>query len=217
MRTPTQVTAVAAIDAPECELDQALALLRAAGCADPEALAVGEGDRLLLALHRALTGGDLEIAVQCVSCDELNVATLSAQTVPPCAPRSAWLAPGAGLRQPTYADLAALPDDPALAETELIERCTIGSPSRPARPEQLELVDDALTGPLVTACVECGQPLETPADVERLVLEGIQRCAMTVDVELHLLASTYGWSLAEIESLTDDRRGRLARLVADGR
>jgi hypothetical protein len=217
MRTPTQATALAAIGASDDELGQALALLRVAGCAEPEALTLGEGDRLLLALHRAITGEDLEVAVECDACETVSVVMLSPQTVPPHEPRCALLGPGAGLRQPTYGDLMRLPDDPGLAEAELLGRCSVGTPPRPPRSEQLELVDDALTGPVVVLCVECGQPIETAADVQRLVLESLQRCALTLDLELHLLASRYGWSLAEIESLPDDRRRRLANLVADGR
>jgi hypothetical protein len=217
MRAPSQAAAVAAIGASEDELGQALALLRAAGCAAPEALTLGEGDRLLLALHRALTGRDVEVAMRCTVCDTVSVATLTAQTVPEHEPRCAWLGPGAGLRQPTYGDLLALPGDPARAAAALLARCTIGTPPQPATAAHLDLVDDALTGPIVLACVECGQLLETVGDVQRLALEGLQRCALSIDVELHVLASTYGWSLAEIESLPDDRRRRLATLAADGR
>ena len=218
MQTPTQAVAAAALGASDDELGQALALLRACGCAEPEALTLAEGDRLLLGVHRELAGADIEVAVRCVTCDTVNVATLTPSTVAEDAPRCAWLGPGAGLRPPTYGDLVGLPrHDPAVAEAELLVRCTVGTPLRPARPEQLELVDDTLTGPVLLACSNCGQLLETPADVQRLVLEGVQACAETLDFELHLLASTYGWSLAEIESLPDARRRRLADLVADGR
>jgi hypothetical protein len=217
MRTPTQATALAAIGASDDELGQALTLLRVAGCSDPEALTLGEGDRRLLALHRAITGKDLEVAVECDACETVSVATLSPETVPPHEPRSALLGPGAGLRQPTYGDLVGLPDDAGTAEAELLARCTVGTPPRPASSEQLALVDDALTGPVEVACVECGRLLESAADVQQLVLENLQRCALALDLELHLLASRYGWSLAEIEGLPDDRRRRLANLIADGR
>jgi hypothetical protein len=215
MRTPTQASALAAIAAPDDELGQVLALLRAAGVVEPETLTVGEGDRLLLALHRDLTGADVEVAVECSRCETVNVAALSPELVPPDRPRCAWLGPAVGLRQPTYADLLRLPADPSLAEAELLARCSLGTAKESPRSEQLEPVDDALTGPIALECVECGERLEVAADVQRLVLEGLQRCALTLDTELHVLASTYGWSLAEIESLPDDRRRRLARLAAD--
>jgi hypothetical protein len=67
VRTPSQAAALAAIAASGDELAQALALLRVAGCPQPESLTLGEGDRLLLALHRALTGADVEVALACPS------------------------------------------------------------------------------------------------------------------------------------------------------
>ncbi len=217
MRTPTQAAALGAIGASDDELAQALALLRVAGQPAPEDLTLGEGDRLLLELHRALTGGDAEVELRCPACETLNVATLSPQTVPAAVPRCAWLGPGGGLRQPTYGDLLGLPADPEQAEAELLARCVVGAPSRPVLAEAFEIADDALSGPICIACVECGQPLQAPVDVQRLVLEGLQRCALTLDYELHVLASAYGWSLREIESLPDARRRHLVSLVAEGR
>ena len=67
------------------------------------------------------------------------------------------------------------------------------------------------------ACVECGAALEVAADVEQLVLEGCSEHAAEVELEIHLLARAYHWSLATIEALPDVRRSRLARFVADGR
>ena len=209
--------AVAALGSSGDELGQVLALHRAAGVSEPELLTVAAGDRQLLALHRALTGRDVEVAATCAQCESVSVAVLSPEVVPPEAARSAWLGLGGGLRAPTYADLLELPADPWAAEAELLLRCTVGAPARDPEPRELERIDDSLTGPINLGCVECGAALEVAADVERLVLEGLQRHAAEVEVEIHLLASAYGWSLPVIESLPDERRRRFARLVADGR
>jgi hypothetical protein len=217
MATVSATAAVAALGSSGDELGQVLALHRAAGIDDPEHLTVADGDRRLLALHRALTGRDVEVAATCAACDAVSVAIVSQQTVPRRAPRSASLAPGGGLREPTYGDLLELPSDPGDAEAELLRRCTVGSPARAPGPEELERVDDSLAGPISLACIECGLVLEVGADVERLVLEGLQRHATEIDVEIHLLAGAYGWALPVIEALPDERRRRFARLVADGR
>jgi hypothetical protein len=217
MGTPSGAAAIAALGSSADELGQVLALQRAAGVAEPERLTLAAGDRRLLALHRALTGRDPEVVAACGACDAVNAAVLSPGTVPPEAPRTARLGAGGGLREPTYADLLGLPADAEAAEAELLRRCTVGAPARPARPGDLDLVDDSLAGPLVLECVACGAVLEIALDVERLVLQGLQRHAAEVELEIHLLASAYGWSLAAIEALPDERRRRMARLVADGR
>ncbi len=217
LRSPNGPDTIAALGLSESELGQVLALLRASGVEEPAQLTVAAGDRRLLELHRRLTGRDVEVAVTCRACDTVSAAALSPDTVPAEAPRSVWLGRGGGLREPVYGDLLALPPDPIEAEGELLRRCTIGTPPRSAQPEDIEKVDHSLTGPILLECVGCGEPLAVAADVELLVLSGLQRYALEVEHEIHLVASAYGWSLAVIEALSDERRRRLARFVADGR
>jgi hypothetical protein len=217
MSTLSGAAAVAALGSCDDELGQVLALHRAAGIEQPEQLTLAVGDRRLLELHRALTGRDLEVAATCAGCDAVSVAVLSPRTVPPQAARTAWVGPGGGLREPTYGDLLDLPADPQAAEAALLRRCTVGAPARAPGRRELERVDDSLAGPITFACVECGAAVEVAADVERLALEGLQRHAAEIELEVHLLARAYGWSLTAIEDLTDERRRGFARLVADGR
>jgi hypothetical protein len=217
VRSPTAVAAIAALSSSDDELGQVLALHRAAGVEEPERLTISAGDRRLLELHRRLTRRELEVAVTCRACKTVNAIQLSPETVPPDAPRSAWLEPGAGVRGPTYADLIGLPSEPDEAEAELLRRCTVGAPGRAAAPTDLELVDDSLTGPILLECVDCGEPIVLAADVERLVLVDLQRFAHEVEYEIHLVAGAYGWSLETIEGLPDERRRRLAHFVLDGR
>jgi hypothetical protein len=215
--TLSAAAAVAALGSAGDELGQVLALHRAAGVDEPERLTLSVGDRRLLALHRSLTGRDVEVAAACAECEAVNVAVLSPHTVPPHAARTAWLAPGAGLREPTYGDLFDLPADPQVAEAALVRRCVVGAPARAPDPQELERIDGSLAGPITLVCAACGAEVEVAADVERLVLEGLQRHAGEIEVEIHLLAGAYGWSLPAIEDLPDERRRRFARLVADGR
>jgi hypothetical protein len=215
LRSPSGTAAVTALGSSDDELGQVLALLRAAGIDEPERLSVAAGDRRLLELHRLLTGRDVEVAVTCGSCGTVNSALVSRETVPEEAPRSVPLGTGGGVRAPIYADLVALPRDPTDAVDELLRRCTVATPSEAPRPEALELVDDSLTGPILLECVECGESLEAAVDVELLALAGLQRHALAVEHEVHLLARAYGWSLDAIEALPDERRRRLARFVGD--
>ncbi|HEV2890601.1 MAG TPA: hypothetical protein VGX28_09515 [Frankiaceae bacterium] len=198
------------------ELAQATALLAAAGYDAPRT-ALGAGDRALLDVHRAVTGRDLELTLTCGACDAVSSVLLGPRTVPPWEPRSVPLGPGAGVREPTYADLAGLPPDVDVATEELLRRCTVGTPSRAATADDIDAVDTTLSGPLVAVCAECGATVESPVDVQRLVLESLMRVLDDADVEVHLLARTYGWDLATIEALPPDRRSRFAWLVAEGR
>lgn len=217
MTSLSGTAAIAALGSAGDELGQVLALHRAAGVLDPERLAVSIGDRRLLTLHRLLTGRDVEVAATCSGCETVNVAVLSRDTVAPPVARTAWLGLGGGLREPTYGDLLELPADPRAAEAELLRRCTVGVPQRAPVPDDLERVDDSLAGPIRLACAACGAAVEVAADVERLVLEGLQHHAAEIELDVHLLAGAYGWSLTAIEALPDERRRRFARLVADGR
>ncbi len=217
MASFSAAAAVAALGSADNELGQVLALLRAAGVQEPEQLTLSVGDRRLLALHRSLTGRDVEVAATCAECEAVNEAVLSARTVPPHAARTAWLAPGGGLREPTYGDLVDLPADPKVAESALVRRCIVGALAHVPDPQELERIDGSLAGPISLACAACGATIDIAADVERLVLESLQRHAAEIEVEIHLLAGAYGWSLPAIEALPDDRRRRLAGLVVDGR
>ena len=208
---------LAALDGAGNEVGQAVALLAASGVEHPERLALGDGDRALLGLCRTVTGHEVEVVAVCPACGELSEAQLGEGSVPAAAARVARLGCGGGLREPCYADLEGLPADPAAAVEELLARCVVGEPSRLPRPEDLELVDDSLAGPVVIACSDCGEPIAVDVDIERAVLERLERRAREVDREVHLLASSYHWSLAEIESLGERRRRTLAELAGEER
>jgi hypothetical protein len=206
---------LAALDQDESEVGQAVALLSAAGVENSDELSVGEGDRLLLKLCRTLTGHDLDVVAVCPACGELSEVVVSPEAVPQATPRMVPLGTGGGLREPIYRDLRRLPLDPEEALRELLSRCVVGSPSRAPGPADLALVDESLTGPIAIACTACGEPIAVDVDVERAVLERLARRAQEIDEEVHLLASTYHWSLGEIEALGDERRRALAWLVAE--
>jgi hypothetical protein len=208
--------ALAVLRQPDTELEQAVALLAALG-RDPASMPVGAGDRLLLTMQHAATGRDLELAVACGGCGTTSEVTLGPDTMPGPHPRSAWWGPGGGLREPTYGDLYELPTEPDLAAAELLRRCTVGRPPRPAGPEELERVDDSLSGPLVFACSGCGEQVECAVDVQTVALRGLLAALDAFDAEVHLLAKTYQWDLASIETLPRQRRRRLAELIADDR
>lgn len=196
-------------------LAQTVAVLRVARPdPDPDSLPVSEGDRLLLDVHEQALGRPLEHAVQCPSCGTWSTLVLTSSSVGPHAPRSAWCAPGVGLREPTYADLRAADGD----SDTLLARCRLGPAATPPPTlGDLAGVEGSLCGSVRSSCVECGTPVVVEVDVARLVLEALGLLRAEIDLEVHLLATGYGWDLASIERLPDDRRRRLASLVSGGR
>jgi hypothetical protein len=213
---PSRLALLRAVEEADSEFREVVALLQACGIADCTPYPVGVIDRLLLHAHRAVLHRDLEVPVACPACRVLIALPLGVDDVPEYSPRSAWCGPGLGVREPTGADLADLPDDAEEAAFELERRCRIGPAEGPAAAGALDLVDQSLCGPVRVACVECGAPVSEFVDVQRLVTAAIADAVADVDVEIHLIASRYGWDLATIESLPDTRRVRLAALAGSG-
>jgi hypothetical protein len=207
--------ALAALRGHERELDQIMALLAAAGH-DVANLPVGAGDRRLLGLYQEITGHGLELTVACAACGSDSVVTLAPESLIQHRPRCAPCGPGGGLREPTYGDLAGLPAAADEAAAELLRRCTVGVPTRPVAAEDLDRVDDSLCGPMALACSGCGTAMTIPVDLQRLVLAELFLVLDRLDVDVHLLARAYQWSLETIESLPPERRRRLAWLVEEG-
>lgn len=194
----------------EREVDQVRVLLVDLGV-DPSTVTVGTADRLVLAQAEALTGRPLELAATC-SCGTVNAVTLTVAELPDATSASRWLGPGTGLRATTWGDLL---DLGSTEEEALLRRCTVGTPRPAPSPGDLADLDDALAGPIVTTCVDCGDELKLDVDLVTEALRRLVQVAATVDREVHLLASAYGWDLATIEGLPRHRRQRLSRMVAD--
>lgn len=217
-RQPRGVAMSAALDDADVLLEQAVSVLRAWpapadlerwGVDDPADLPVGAADRALLDVVEAATGHRLEHTVACPSCAAPTTLPLGRADVGEHHPRSAWCGPGAGAREPTYADLLAAGDDLG----RLLERCCTGTGGTL---DDLARTEGSLSGPLRSGCLSCGSPVVVDVDVVALALRELDAVRSEVDVEVHLLAASYGWDLQVIESLPDARRRRLAGLIAGG-
>jgi hypothetical protein len=210
---PSRLALLRAVEDADSEFGEAIALLQACGIADCMRYPVGVIDRLLLHAHREVLHRDLEVAVACPVCGVLVGLPLGIDDVPEYSPRSAWCGPGIGVREPTGADLAGLPDEAGEAALELEARCRIGPADGSAAAGALDRADQSLCGAVRVGCIECGAEVSEFVDVQRLVTAAIAEAAADIDVEIHLIASRYGWDLATIESLPDTRRARLAALA----
>jgi hypothetical protein len=179
------------------------------GVDDAAMLPVGIADRSLLEAHETLLGRPLERTVGCEACGAWTTLPLGRGDVAEHWPVSAWLGPGSGAREPTYADLLATAGAPDV----LLARCAIGEG---ATLTDLARVEGSLSGPLRSQCVECGAPLVEEVDVLALAVGALGELRAQIDREVHLLATAYGWDPSTIDALPDRRRRRLAELVSAG-
>ncbi|MFI9028593.1 hypothetical protein [Streptomyces sp. NPDC053560] len=146
-------------------------------------------------------------------------------------------------RLPSVADLTAVSataaHDPAEARRLLGARCvltavrdgrTAGQGRREADPEELErlpeavlkrfaeAVEEADPGAEVTlniACPECGTTTPAELDIAAYLWTELDAWARDVLLDVHLLASAYGWSEPEILALSPLRRRYYLELCAD--
>lgn len=210
-----------------------LAALRGADYRTVESLLLGERDKELLTLFREIFGEQIEGLADCPHCDapvEFSAAALSLFVVPP--ERGKFLeAESAGFsvsfRLPNSADLAAVAGegDSETARIKLFRRC-LGACSRSdgtsVPPENLpselinELIDRAAEkmgradpqGDIVFAlrCPSCDAPWEAPFDIAAFFLSYLHAWAKRLLLEVHEIASSYGWSEADILALSPVRR-----------
>jgi hypothetical protein len=119
-------------------------------------------------------------------------------------------------RLPTASDLVAILDCPA-PEGELTRRCIQPAGLPAAQRRRVETVMAAmapnLSGEVQGTCPECGAMVPMWFDVRRFCLGELRGQAAFVFEDIHALAATYHWPLAEILALPWERRSRLAGLV----
>jgi hypothetical protein len=200
---------------------------------DPDALdelTVGQRDAELLALHVRTFGDHLEGFVRCPRCDEpleveLREAELEAVTAacPELGEHELELGHyRVRFRPVTCGDLAAASaaaDAPG-ARATLLERCVLearrdGEAVEPgALPEEavvalgdrLVACDPQAEIALGVTCPECGHGWRAIVDVGAFLWSEVSRSARRILEEVHVLASTYGWTEQDVLGLSARRR-----------
>ena len=123
-------------------------------------------------------------------------------------------------RVPTVLDVLLLKRSKISAH-ELLLRCLAAEAVPLAARGRLERLMQALApnlyNQLTAHCPECGKPFSIYFDPQRFVLQELMARALSCYEEIHLLASTYHWSEAQILELPHTRRARYASLAAEGR
>jgi hypothetical protein len=198
---------------------------------------VGRRDALLLDLHAAAFGGEIELVTACPGCSAALELSFTAEDVrSPCGDAAAEydLADPVGgvrlaFRLPASADLLAVigHEDASAARRVLAERCILrasrdGVPV-PAR-ELPETTLDALASraaeldpqadvELSLSCAECGHAWSTGFDVADHVWRTIDARARSLLREVATLATAFGWTEGEVLGLPTARRRRYLELA----
>lgn len=123
---------------------------------------------------------------------------------------------GHAFRLPTSRDLALIgcEDDSHDAVPRLLEACRLGhgdalvlSPEEVDElGEQLALADPLAETRLTLSCSECGAEWEETLDLTTFAWAEVESRARRLLLEVHLLASAYGWSEADVFAVSEPRR-----------
>jgi hypothetical protein len=126
-------------------------------------------------------------------------------------------------RLPTSRDLAAVIEagDASTAVMQLLRRCAISRDDASVWPdEDVEAISRALSDSdpmaetrVALRCPSCGYESDEVLDIAGFVWAEIESRAKRSLYEVHVLASAYGWTEAEVLSLSAARRASYLRMV----
>jgi len=125
-------------------------------------------------------------------------------------------------RLPAAADLAASARcaDPGEGAVLLLERigggAELSDPAREALAQRVAAADPFADISFELSCPECGASWESPLDIGEFVWAGLRSAARRLLGEVDELARAYGWSEAQILSLSQRRRNSYLELVRHG-
>ncbi|MFF8958227.1 hypothetical protein [Streptomyces sp. NPDC014894] len=230
-------------DRPDRERSWLLHRAARPGAGESELLAAPAGEREadLFALRRALFGERMQVCVGCGACGEAMEFDLDATLLgegpdrrdgPLRVTEGDWTIE---FRLPTVADLTAAGEvaDPVAARRLLLARCTLSALRDGAAvplerlagllPERVERrlaeaaaeADPAAGVTLDVACPECGDRTSAELDISSYLWAELDHWARDLLLDVHLLASAYGWSEPEILALSPLRRRYYLELCAD--
>ena len=212
-------------------LDQALLALSAAlphlSHASLADWPLGRRNAALAELRRRCFGPELRSWVACPHCGErlefeLDAAELAKDGGEEAASRTVAVR-DRKFRLPTSRDLAAViaETDPDRASVRLLERCCEPGGDGVAWSvadaeevgEQLALADPLAETRLALRCSACSHEWEESLDLASYLWAEIETRARRMLIDVHTLASAYGWSEEEILALSEPRRALYLEMV----
>ena len=189
---------------------------------------VGARIAALLSLLRASDGHESRtVTLRCPGCDETFEIELSHQAIAALQPAPADVkVPRDGaapltLRLPTGDDLRAWRTQEAAPRDEtfqsMLARLCVGAVPQPgderAAAEALALADPLVSFTVECACPTCGAQASPEVDLEGLALRHLAARQRSLLHEVHVLASRYGWTEAEILAIAPARRAKYLDLI----
>jgi len=208
----------------------------AAGTAELLAAPVGERDADLYELRAALFGDRMNVRVTCRECAEemeFDLAARQFAAVEGAPAEEFTVVDGewtVRFRLPTTGDLTAADQAPAeRAAALLVERCVlaadrageaVGTDQLPYEVRQLVGAAAAEADPradirLRVACPSCGHQATAELDITSYLWAELDAWARGTLLDVHLLATAYGWGEPEILALSPLRRRYYLELCAD--
>lgn len=213
-------------------IDQALLALGAALPDTPRAALadwpLGRRNAALAELRRRCFGAALRSWVACPQCGErmefeLDASLLAGEPAADDLPARTVAAKGRTFRLPTSRDLASVANepDPRRAMAQLLERCCLAALDAGEWAEedveevgaQLALADPLAETRLSLRCTSCDASWEESLDLANYLWTEIEARARKILMDVHTLASAYGWSEAQILGLTEPRRALYLEMV----
>ncbi len=191
-------------------------------------LSIGQRDSALLDLRQAMFGPDVHCLTDCTRCGEPIELDFSIDDIRQSHGEAGhtydFLDAGYAIRfrLPDSADLLALEgEQPASAERQLLARCVLDARTREGSTVELQ----ALPEPVLTAlnqsmseadpqaeillevsCPACSSVLPAPFDIVSHLWAELDVWARRMLLEVHSLASAYGWSESAILGMSQGRR-----------
>jgi hypothetical protein len=204
-------------------LDQGVLALQAALPEIEESVAdwpIGRCNRALAELHCAAFGPTLRGWTACRQCGEQLEFQMDGRTLAesPAYKREERIVVGQrSYRLPTSRDLAAVAaeEDATVAARRLVQQCCVegGLPELAWNEEEIDAIGElmAAADPLAEImlrfdCPSCGASFDENLDIMWFLWAEMEARAKRLLLSVHKLASAYGWSEAEILSLSQARR-----------
>lgn len=214
-------------------LDRALLILGAALPDESfESLAdwpIGRRNKALAAVHGAWFGVVLQGWTTCTHCGEKLECVMDSRALAGDGLEREGnmdepvVVSGRAFRLPTSRDLAqaARETDPRAAAIRLVERCLVGKEKADvwsdAELEEIEeriaLADPLAETRLALVCPACGFAWDEALDLVAFLWMEIEAHARRLLLAVHTLATAYGWTEAEVLSLSEHRRARYLEMV----